>query len=56
MIERTEYGYPIEIRQLQARQYAAQVRERNKLPCQCDTCKTIELLPAVQRLTERWQK
>jgi hypothetical protein len=53
---RNAFGYPVGLRLSKAQQYAAAVRERNQPPCQCETCRQIELLPAVQRITERWGK
>lgn len=37
-----------------ASEYAAQVRARNKPPCDCETCIQAALLPAVIQITERW--
>lgn len=40
----------------QARAYAAEVRERNKPPCDCETCVQLRLLPMVQRILEQARK
>lgn len=50
---RNDFGFPVVSQQerlQQAQQYAAQARERNKLPCQCPTCRKEALLPAVQNI------
>jgi hypothetical protein len=54
MNERNDYGYPVIDRHQAARDYAAQVRERNQQECERITCKQIELLPAVQRILVNW--
>lgn len=52
----TEYDHPVadQSRIDWAHKYAAQVRERNKPPCQCDNCKRLELEPAVLQLVNNW--
>ena len=50
-----EYSQAIHLpRRQRAQAYAAKVRERNKAPCTCDACRMNEMLPMVQRITERW--
>jgi hypothetical protein len=39
-----------------AQQYAAEVRQRNKPPCQCDACIQAENLAVVQRIIEARSK
>lgn len=53
--QRNQYGYPVIDKYEAARQYAAQAKERNAPKCDCATCREIELLPAVQRITQRWK-
>ncbi len=38
-----------------ARQYAAEARERNKPPCDCEACKRDEMLPAVLNIINNWR-
>lgn len=52
---RNVYGFPIIDKLAAAKAYAAAAKERNKPACDCKTCKEIELLPSVIRLTQRWQ-
>lgn len=37
-----------------ARQYAAEVRERNKPDCNCETCRRERLLPMVMQMAQNW--
>jgi hypothetical protein len=37
-----------------AKQYAAEVRERNKPACDCEACRLNEMLPAVKQIAESW--
>jgi hypothetical protein len=56
--ERNAYGYPVAIgmkaRLERAAKYAAEARERNTPPCNCDTCRRESLLPVVQNITNNW--
>jgi hypothetical protein len=51
---RNEYGFPVPTKLDVAKQYAAEAKERNKLPCDCETCRMKELEPAVVQLVRRW--
>lgn len=55
---RNEWGFPIAVgmqaRLDRAAKYAAEARERNTPPCNCDTCRREALLPAVQNITTNW--
>lgn len=54
---RTMFGYPILPSKLdRAQQYAAEVRARNKPPCQCQVCREAETLPAVMNIVAAWKK
>lgn len=53
---RNEYGFPVVDRFEAAKQYAAQAKERNKLPCNCAICREREMLPAVINITNNWSK
>lgn len=52
---RNEYGFPVVDKIERAKQIAAAAKARNTPPCPCPTCRHIELLPAVQRITENWK-
>lgn len=54
--QRNAYGYPVDFRVEKARQYAEQVRQRNKTPCTCAICVEVETLPKVQQITENWRR
>lgn len=57
MIEtRNQYGFPVADRLERAKEYAAQARQRNRLPCNCPTCRQMEMLPAVLQITNNWSK
>lgn len=49
MLTRDQYGYPLELRLMQAQYYAAQARERNQR-CTCHRCIEAEQLEAVQNI------
>jgi hypothetical protein len=55
---RNEYGFPVALgmqaRLDRAAKYAAEARERNQPPCNCEACRREALLPAVQNITENW--
>ncbi|SNT33475.1 hypothetical protein SAMN06265795_12625 [Noviherbaspirillum humi] len=54
---RNEWGFPIVPAEKfqSAKAYAAGAKERNKPVCTCLTCRQIEMLPSVQRLTQNWR-
>lgn len=57
MIEtRNEYGFPVVDKVARAQAYAAEARQRNRLPCNCPTCRQMEMLPAVLQITKNWSK
>lgn len=53
--ERNEYGFPVVDRLAWAKQYAAEAKERNRPPCDCEGCRLREIEPAVINITQRWQ-
>lgn len=53
---RNDYGFPVVDRVEQAKQYAAEAKARNTPPCDCETCRQVEMLPAVIRITNNWSK
>lgn len=54
--QRNEYGFPVVAAKVErAKQYAAEAKARNSPPCDCEACRQTALLPAVQRITERWR-
>ena len=56
METRNQYGFPVVDRLEQAKEYAAAAKERNAQRCDCETCRQVEMLPAVIRITEKWGK
>lgn len=55
MDERNEFGFPVMSRLEAAKQYAAEAKERNKQPCDCEPCRIREAEAAVIRLTQNWR-
>jgi hypothetical protein len=53
---RNAWGFPILPRIERAKQYAAEVRERNKPACDCEACRLNEMLPAVKQIAESWSR
>jgi hypothetical protein len=55
---RNEYGFPVALgmqaRLDRATKYAAEARERNQAPCNCEACRREAMLPAVQNITQAW--
>lgn len=52
--ERNEYGFPVVDRLAWAKQYAAEAKERNRPPCDCEGCRLREIEPAVIQIIQRW--
>lgn len=53
--QRNAFGFPVPDKLQAAQQYAAAARQRNEPPCQCVTCKQIDMLPGVQRIVANWK-
>lgn len=53
--QRNTFGFPVIDKLEAAKKYAAAVRLRNTTPCACVTCKQIEMLPVVQKITNNWR-
>lgn len=52
--QRNEYGFPVVSKLEKAKAYATAAKARNQPPCNCDTCRQIEMLPAVINITKNW--
>lgn len=51
---RSQYGFPILFRIERAKRYAAAAKERNRAPCDCQTCRLKELAPTVVPMINNW--